>query len=88
MSFLKVCANLSFLFTESSSNILERYSLAKRAGFNYVESGFPFGHSLEEVVQAKTEAGVNQILINIFTGWYFHKLILKYVVSLGRVKIY
>ncbi|XP_050293759.1 putative hydroxypyruvate isomerase [Anthonomus grandis grandis] len=62
----KFCANLSFLFKEKP--FLERYALAKRAGFSVVESGFPYGFSKEEVVQAQKSAGVEQVLVNILTG--------------------
>lgn len=62
----KFCANLSFLFTEKP--FLERYRLAKDIGFKAVESGFPYGLSKDEVVKAKEEADVSQILINIYTG--------------------
>lgn len=55
------------MFTECPS-ILGRYKLAKEAGFAVVESGFPLGCSIEQVVEAKTSANVNQILINVFTG--------------------
>lgn len=64
---MKFCANLSFMFTEGKT-ILERYALAKDAGFKAVESGFPLGHTLEEVRAAKESAGVQQILINLKTG--------------------
>lgn len=64
---MKFCANLSFMFAEAAS-ILERYALAKEAGFKAVESGFPFGFSVEQVKQAKENAGVEQIAINIKTG--------------------
>ncbi|CAG9793266.1 unnamed protein product [Diatraea saccharalis] len=64
---MKFCANLSFMFSEAPS-ILERYSLAKDAGFKAVETGFPFGHSLEQVKQAKENSGVDQVLINLLTG--------------------
>ncbi|XP_043270569.1 putative hydroxypyruvate isomerase [Venturia canescens] len=66
MSF-KFASNLSFMFTECPS-ILGRYKLAKEAGFTAVESGFPLGCSIQEIVEAKTSANVNQILINVFTG--------------------
>ncbi|XP_014232286.1 putative hydroxypyruvate isomerase isoform X2 [Trichogramma pretiosum] len=59
--------NLSFLFQEEE-NFLGRYALAKEAGFVAVESGFPLGFSVEQVVRAKEEAGVDQVLINVFTG--------------------
>ncbi|CAH0731877.1 unnamed protein product, partial [Brenthis ino] len=64
---MKFCANLSFMFTESS-NILERYILARDAGFKAVETGFPFGSTLEQVKKAKESSGVEQILINLKTG--------------------
>lgn len=66
---MKFCANLSFMFAEASS-ILERYALAKDAGFKAVESGFPFGFSLEQVRNAKQSAGLQQIAINLKTGEY------------------
>lgn len=62
----KFCANLAFLFKETP--FLDRYAAAKQAGFSAVESGFPFGFSKEQVVKAKNAAGIEQILINIFTG--------------------
>nr|CAH7749079.1 unnamed protein product [Callosobruchus chinensis] len=62
----KFCANISFMFTENS--FLERYNLAKSAGFKAVESGFPHGIEKEHVVDAKNAAGVDQILINVYTG--------------------
>ncbi|CAG9567977.1 unnamed protein product [Danaus chrysippus] len=64
---MKFCANLSFMFTETSS-ILERYALAKEAGFKAVETGFPFGNTLDQVKQAKEQAGIEQVLINLKTG--------------------
>lgn len=62
----KFCANLAFLFKEKP--LLERYSAAKQAGFKTVETGFPFGFSKQEVVNAKNSAEVDQVLINILTG--------------------
>lgn len=67
MSSLKFCANLNFMFTETP-NLLERYSLAKKAGFQAVEVGFPYIHSSEELVKAKEDAGLKQVLINVFVG--------------------
>lgn len=60
------CANLAFLFPEKP--LLERYNLAKSAGFKAVETGFPLGLTKQQVVDAKNAAGVQQILINIYTG--------------------
>ncbi|XP_057651332.1 putative hydroxypyruvate isomerase [Diorhabda carinulata] len=62
----KFCANLAFLFPDKP--LKERYQLAKNAGFKAVETGFPFGLEMQEVVAAKNTAGIEQILINIYTG--------------------
>lgn len=48
--------------------MIQRYKLAKEAGFKAVESGFPFGLSIEDVSEAKKNADIEQILINVFTG--------------------
>lgn len=48
--------------------MLERYALAKDAGFKAVESGFPWGLTVEQVKDAKEKAGVEQVLINLKTG--------------------
>nr|CAD7446158.1 unnamed protein product [Timema bartmani] len=66
MSF-RVCANLSFMFQETPS-LLERYHLAKECGFKAVECAFPYQHKIEEVVEAKKSANVEQVLINVFPG--------------------
>lgn len=67
MSSLKFCANLNFMFLECPS-LLERYSLAKKAGFRAVEVGFPYTHSIEELKKAKEDAGLEQVLINVYVG--------------------
>lgn len=66
---LKFCANLSFMFQETDS-LLQRYELAKLAGFKAVECAFPYEHSPQEVAEAKTKAGLKQILINAYPGEY------------------
>ncbi|XP_018335279.1 putative hydroxypyruvate isomerase [Agrilus planipennis] len=66
VTMAKFCPNLSFLFTEKP--FLERYGLAKQAGFKVVESGFPLGFSIEQVSEARSAAGIQQVLLNIFTG--------------------
>lgn len=66
MAFKFAC-NLSFMFMEEPK-IIDRYKLAKRAGFKAVESGFPFGFSVQQIAAAKKKADVNQILLNVFTG--------------------
>lgn len=63
---MKFCANLSFMFTEKP--FTERYSLAKDAGFKTVETGFPFGCTIEQVTGAKQQSNIEQILVNLFTG--------------------
>lgn len=63
----KFASNLSFMFTECPT-ILGRYKLANESGFRAVESGFPFGFTVQDVLKAKTEANVDQVLINVFTG--------------------
>lgn len=64
---LKFCANLSFMFQETAS-LLERYMLAGKAGFRAVECAFPYTHTVEEIVEAKSKAGVDQVLINVYVG--------------------
>lgn len=64
---LKFCANLSFMYQETN-NLLERYSLAAKSGFTSVECAFPYTYTLEEVLEAKTNANVKQILINTPRG--------------------
>jgi len=76
---LKFASNLSFMFTEAP-NIIDRYQLAREAGFKAVESGFPFGFSIQEVAAAKTKAEIDQILLNVFTGIF---LCLPYIVKMN-----
>lgn len=64
---LKFCANLTFQFQEAPS-ILERYRLAKEAGFKGVESAFPQDVPLEELVAVHQETGLKQVLLNIDLG--------------------
>lgn len=64
---LKVCANLSFMYQETSS-LLERYSLAKRSGFTAVECAFPYDFSVSEVQDAKEKNNLEQVLINVYPG--------------------
>lgn len=64
---LKFCANLTFQFQEAKS-ILDRYRLAKEAGFKGVESAFPTDINLDELVEVQQETGLEQVLLNIDTG--------------------
>lgn len=63
---LKFCANLSFQFNEVES-IIERFRLAKAAGFKAVEMGFP-NTGLDELVAVKEETGLDVVLMNIDLG--------------------
>ncbi|XP_014273617.1 putative hydroxypyruvate isomerase [Halyomorpha halys] len=64
---LKFCANLSFMFQETAS-LLERYQLAKEAGFSGIECASPYDFPLHQVVDIKENAKLNQVLINVPTG--------------------
>ena len=64
---LKFCANISFMFAESG-HLLERYALAKKAGFRGVECAYPTGFTFEEVLAAKREANIAQVLLNTCNG--------------------
>ncbi|XP_001607821.1 putative hydroxypyruvate isomerase [Nasonia vitripennis] len=64
----KFCCNLSFMFQREATSILDRYQLAKDAGFKAVESGFPLGFSVQQVAEARKTAGIQQVLINVYTG--------------------
>lgn len=64
---MKFSANLAFMFKEKPG-MVDRYALAKEAGFKTVETGFPLGYTVEQVTEAKESAGINQVLINLYTG--------------------
>lgn len=65
---LKFCANLNFLFAENATPMLERFRLAKLAGFRAVENGFPVDVSVDDAVRVQKETGLEVVLINICTG--------------------
>lgn len=65
---LRFCANLNFLFCEGSANILQKFRLAKQAGFAAVEMGFPSDFNEEQVVSAARENDLKIILLNISLG--------------------
>lgn len=65
---LKFCANLNFLFAENSASMLERFRLAKSAGFRAVENSFPFDVSVDDAVRVQKETGLEVVLLNICTG--------------------
>ena len=66
---LRFCANLSMMFGEGGASLLERYSLAQRAGFQAVEVAFPYEHTAEELTKARAKAGgIQQVLVNAEPG--------------------
>ena len=65
---LKFCANLSFMFQNETSNILERYDMAKDLGFRGVEVAFPYDIDIEKIVEVKERCKMKQILLNAFPG--------------------
>jgi hydroxypyruvate isomerase len=62
----KFAANLSMLFTEAP--FLERFELARRAGFRFVEFQFPYAFALSDVQSAARESGVQVVLFNLPAG--------------------
>ena len=64
---MKLCANLSFMFTEEPA-LEKRYHLAKQAGFKYVECAFPYSVDQEALVTVLQETGLTQVLINTVPG--------------------
>ena len=64
---LKFCANLSFMFQETSC-LLERYKLAKDAGFLGIECASPYDFPIEKVVEVKEKNKLQQVLINVPVG--------------------
>jgi hydroxypyruvate isomerase len=59
-------ANLSMLFTESP--FLERFSLAKQAGFNAVEFLFPYAFTAEEINSELHKNNLKLVLHNLPAG--------------------
>lgn len=64
----KLCANLNFLFAENNSNILERFRLAKKAGFKAVESVVPSDLKLSDAAAVQKETDLKVVLLNITCG--------------------
>ncbi|KAG4068378.1 hypothetical protein HA402_007898 [Bradysia odoriphaga] len=65
---LKFCANLNYLFAENAAPILDRFRLAKLAGFRAVENSFPLDVSVDDAVRVQKETGLEVVLLNICTG--------------------
>lgn len=65
---LRFCANLNFLFCENGGTIIEKFRLAKAAGFRGVEIACPDQFSKDEIAAAQKENGLDVALINISLG--------------------
>lgn len=62
----KFAANLTMLFTEAP--FLERFALARSAGFTHVEYLFPYAFKAEELKAELTKHGLTQVLFNLPSG--------------------
>ena len=63
---IKFSANLSMLFTEL--DFLDRFSAAKKAGFDYVEYLFPYDFTAEQIADELTKNNLKQVLFNLPAG--------------------
>lgn len=70
---LRFCANLNFLFCESGAGILEKFQLAKRAGFRGVELPCPDNVAVESVVAAQKDNDLDIVLLNVGLGKFYNK---------------
>ncbi|MCQ0969851.1 TIM barrel protein [Paracoccus sp. TK19116] len=59
---MRFCANVTLLFTEMP--MLQRFSAAKRAGFDGVEILFPYDLTVKDISRAALTAGTDVVLIN------------------------
>lgn len=59
-------ANLTMLFTEAP--FMDRFRLAKEAGFSYVEYLFPYDFKAEDIKAELEQNGLKQVLFNIPSG--------------------
>jgi len=59
---MKIAANISLMFKEVP--FLQRFSAAKRAGFDGIELQFPYDESVNDLHRAATEAGLPVVLMN------------------------
>jgi hydroxypyruvate isomerase len=62
----KFAANLTLLFTEAS--FLERFALARKAGFTHVEYLFPYPFKAEDLKAQLDQHGLQQVLFNLPSG--------------------
>ena len=62
----KFAANLTMLFTESP--FLERFALARKAGFSHIEYLFPYAFKAEDLKAELEKHGLQQVLFNLPSG--------------------
>ncbi|MEA1080430.1 hydroxypyruvate isomerase [Marinobacter qingdaonensis] len=62
----RFAANLSMLFTEAP--FLERFALARAAGFDGVEFLFPYAYAKDQLQQALAQNHLTQVLFNLPPG--------------------
>jgi hydroxypyruvate isomerase len=62
----KFAANLTMLFNEVP--FLERFALARQAGFAFVEYLFPYAHPADELKSQLQAHGLTQVLFNLPAG--------------------
>jgi len=63
---LKFAANLTMLFNEVA--FLDRFELASRSGFKYVEYLFPYEWSADELAKKLNQFDLQQVLFNLPAG--------------------
>ena len=85
---LKFCANLSFMFQSETSDLLERYHLAKNAGFKAVEVAFPYDIPKELLKEVKERTGLEQVLLNTFPGKNCNKTYRVFLRIIWSVNVY
>jgi len=62
----KFAANLTMLFTEAP--FLDRFALARQAGFKFVEYLFPYPYEAAELKRQLDASGLRQVLFNLPAG--------------------
>ncbi|XP_063057677.1 putative hydroxypyruvate isomerase [Engraulis encrasicolus] len=67
MPALKFCANISWLFTELPE-FTQRLQAAASAGFRAVEAAWLYDCDIAKLVDAKTQAGIEVVLLNTPPG--------------------
>lgn len=63
---MKLCANISLLFTETA--LPDRFSAARAEGFSAVEIQFPYTENLAELKDKQLESNLDIALINLPVG--------------------